>query len=116
MGKHGGGGGLVAKSCPALATLWTVCSPPGSSVLGILQARILEWVPIPVSRESSLTRDPNWVSCIAGKFFFFNHLSLQGSSIDIERFIMRNWFMGLWRLRDPVISRLQAGHAGKLVV
>ena len=40
------GGGLVAKSCPTLATPWTVCSPPGSSVRGILQARILEWVAI----------------------------------------------------------------------
>ena len=28
------------------------CSPPGSSVHGILQARILEWVPMPSSRES----------------------------------------------------------------
>ena len=33
------------------------CSPPGSSVHGILQARILEWVVIPFSRESSQTRD-----------------------------------------------------------
>ena len=33
------------------------CSPPGPSVLGILQARILEWVPIPFSRGSSLPRD-----------------------------------------------------------
>ena len=34
---------LCAKSCPTLATLWTV-SPSGSSVHGILQARIVEWV------------------------------------------------------------------------
>ena len=33
------------------------CSPPGSSVLGILQARILEWVAIPFSRGSSQPRD-----------------------------------------------------------
>ena len=33
------------------------CSPPGSSVHGILQARILEWVAIPFSRESSQPRD-----------------------------------------------------------
>ena len=36
------------------ATLWTVCSPPGSSVYGILQARILEWVAMPSSKGSSL--------------------------------------------------------------
>ena len=45
------------------------CSPPGSSVRGILQARILEWVAIPFSRGSSLPRDRTWVSCIAGRFF-----------------------------------------------
>ena len=37
----GGGGGLVAKLRPMLATPWTVCSLPGYSVRGILQARIL---------------------------------------------------------------------------
>ena len=34
-------------------TLWTVCSLPGSSVYGILQARILKWVAMPSSRGSS---------------------------------------------------------------
>ena len=56
------------------------CSPPGSSVLGILQARILEWVAMPSSRESSQPRDQTQVSCIAGDFFFFNHLSHQSKS------------------------------------
>ena len=45
------------------------CSPPGSSVHGILWARILEWVAIPFSRRSSQFRDQTWVSCIAGRFF-----------------------------------------------
>ena len=45
------GGELVAKSCPTLATPWTIYSPPGSSVHGILQARILEWVAIPFYRD-----------------------------------------------------------------
>ena len=44
------------------------CSLPGSSVHGILQARILEWVFIPFW-GSSQPRDRIWVSCIAGKFF-----------------------------------------------
>ena len=43
--------------------------PPGSSVYGILQARILEWVAMPFSRGSSLPRDRTWVSCIAGRSF-----------------------------------------------
>ena len=45
------------------------CSPPDSSVHGILQARIQEWVAIPFSRGSSLPRDQTQVSCITGRFF-----------------------------------------------
>ena len=45
------------------------CSPPGSSVHGIPQGRILEWVAIPFSRGSSWLRDWTWVSCIASSFF-----------------------------------------------
>ena len=41
---------------------------PGSSVHGILQARILDWVAIPFSRGSSWLRDQPHVSCIAGRF------------------------------------------------
>ena len=44
-------------------------SPPGSSVHGILQARILECVATPSSRRSSWSRDPTQVSCIAGRSF-----------------------------------------------
>ena len=52
-------------------TLWTVaghmdCSPPGSSVHGILQARTLQWVVISSSRGFSQPRDQMRVSCIAG--------------------------------------------------
>ena len=43
---------LVVQSCPTLCDPMD-CSLPGSSVHGILQARILEWVAIPFSRESS---------------------------------------------------------------
>ena len=45
------------------------CSLPGSSVHGILQARILEWVAIPFSRGSLQPRDWTWVSQITGRFF-----------------------------------------------
>ena len=48
---------LVAQSCPTLCDPMD-CSPPGSSVLGIFQARILEWVAIPLSRGSSWPRSP----------------------------------------------------------
>ena len=43
---------LVAQSCPALCDPMD-CSPPGSSVHGVLQAAILEWVSMPFSRGSS---------------------------------------------------------------
>ena len=39
------------------------CSPPGSSVHGILQARILEWIAMPSSRRSSWPRDETLLSC-----------------------------------------------------
>ena len=52
----------------------TLCHPmdyslPGSSIHGILQARILEWVVISFSWGFSWPRDQTWVSCIAGRFF-----------------------------------------------
>ena len=55
------------KSCSTLYDPMD-CSPPGSSVHGILQARILEWITIPYSRGSSQPRDWTEVSCIAGRF------------------------------------------------
>ena len=47
----------------------TGCSLPGSSVYGILQARILEWIVIPFSRGSFQSRNRAQVSCVAGRFF-----------------------------------------------
>ena len=56
----------LLQSCLTLCNP-TDCSPPGSSVHGILQARILEWVALPSSRGSpgpgDRSRD-SWVSCI----------------------------------------------------
>ena len=45
------------------------CSPPGSSVHGIFQARVLEWVAVSFSRGSSQPRDWTWVSHIIGRCF-----------------------------------------------
>ena len=64
---HPGGGGLVTKSCPTLCGP-VDCSPPGSSVHGILQARILEWAAISFFRGTSPPRDRTQVSCTAGRF------------------------------------------------
>ena len=59
---------LVTQSC------WFFCYPmdcsqPDSTVRGILQARILEWVAISSSRASSQTRDWIWISCNSCRFF-----------------------------------------------
>ena len=59
---------LVATSCPALFDPMD-CSLPGSSVQGILQARILERVAMPSSRGSSQPRDQSQVSYTEGGFF-----------------------------------------------
>ena len=58
----------ISQSCPTLCNPMD-CSPPGSLSMGILQARILEWVAIPFSRGSSQPRDWTRVSCIADRFF-----------------------------------------------
>ena len=59
---------LVAQSCLTLCNLMD-CSPPGSSVPGIPQARKPEWVAMPFFRGSSQPRDCAWVSRIADRFF-----------------------------------------------
>ena len=58
---------LVAQSCLTLRPM--DCSLPNSSVHGILQARILEWVAIPFSWRTSRPRYLTQVSCISGRFF-----------------------------------------------
>ena len=73
---------LHAKSFQSCPTLCPLCnpmdySPPGSSVHGVLQARIPEWAAMPSSRRSSQPRDQTHVSCcscIAGRFFIASPL------------------------------------------
>ena len=67
---------IKTDSVLCLVTQWCLtlcdpvnCSPPGSSVHGVLQARIPEWAAMPSSRESSKPRDQTQVSCTAGEFF-----------------------------------------------
>ena len=72
-GSEGGWVALraLAKSLQSCPTLHNPidCSPPGSSVHGISQARILEWVAISLCRGSSQPKDWTRVSCSAGRFF-----------------------------------------------
>ena len=60
-------GMLVAQLCLTSQNPMD-CSPPGSSVHGISQIKVLEWVAIPFSRVSSWPRDGTWVSYIVGRF------------------------------------------------
>ena len=53
----------VAQLCP------TLCDPMDYTIHGILQARMLEWIAFPFSRESSQLRDRTQVSRITGRFF-----------------------------------------------
>ena len=59
---------LVSQSCQTLCDSMD-CDPPGSSVHGILWARILELVAVPFSWGSSWPRDQTHVSHIAGRWF-----------------------------------------------
>ena len=84
-----------------LATLCTVCSLPGSSVRGILQARILEWVAMPSSKGSSWPRDPtciSYISCIGRqvlhtsvKTILYFWYYIFGKKHNIES---QQWFFG----------------------
>ena len=78
---------LVAQSCLSLCDPMD-CSPPCSSVHGILQARILEKVAMPSSRGSS--QDQTMVSCIAGGFFMV---------WATREACMRSWFKGYVRFQ-----------------
>ena len=66
---------LHAKSLQSFPTLCNPvdCSPPGFSLHGILQARILEWVAMPSSRGSSQPRDRtrvSYISCIGRRVLY----------------------------------------------
>ena len=80
---------LVAQSCP---TFWDPmdCSLSGSSVHGLLQARILEWVAIPFSRRSSQPRDWPRISHIAGRFFTIWATREAHNNLNIPKSIQLN--------------------------
>ena len=108
----------VTQLCP---TLWDSmdCSPPGSSVHGILQARILEWVAISYSRGSSRPRsNPGLPHCRQilyhlshegnTAFPMYEHVSIQKDK-DVERSKINSWEWSPWKrgggaLRGPESS------------
>ena len=95
---------LVAQSCLTLCNPMDR-NPPGSSVHGILQARILEWVTIPFSRRSSWPRDQTQVSFIAGRFF-----TIWASSL-FNKYLCSSLYVGVLLFGRWSFSKLRAGLA-----
>ena len=87
------------------------CSPPGSSVHGILQARILEWLAMPSFRGSSRPGDGTHVSCISyiGRQVLYHQRHLGSPSIFISVSTSQNWlqFCEL-SLNSGIISSISA--------
>ena len=79
---------LVTQLCLILCDFMDY-NLPASSVCGILQERILEWVAIPYSRGSSQPKDQTWTSCIADRFFFTFWATR-------ETLIMLGWALNPW--------------------
>ena len=107
-------------------------SPPGSSVLGILQARILQWVAIPFSNGSSRASDQTWFSCTAGRFFNLSHQGVGNQNVKLQELLLVvcafagslvcssvNWAPALWSAlpqgtRDTQCLRLSRALGGLL--
>ena len=82
----------LVVSCLDVSDSWQPardCSPPGSSVLGILQVRILEWVATPFSRGSSWSRIKPRSPALQADFFFFFFLTIWATREDPSKNI--NW-------------------------
>ena len=88
-----------AKSLQSCLTLCNTmdCSPPGSSVYGILQARILEWVATPSSRGSSWPSDPTCVSYVSctGRQVFTSSASVKFSIPFFSMIPLLLWYSSL---------------------
>ena len=88
---------MHAQSCPTLCYLMD-CSLPGSSVHGVLQARILEWAVIFFSRGSFWFRDwthVSWVSCIIAGFFTAEPSGKLCSSINMYIYCFSKYIISL---------------------
>ena len=99
-----------SQSCPTLYDPMG-CGLSGSSVPGILQARILEWVAIPFCRGSSWPRNRTSVSCIAGGFFTSWATREAKISEECSQFPTPSWGATIWFPRG---SHLEAGDGSDL--
>ena len=90
-------------SCPAVSDSLRThgLQPTGSAVHGVIQARIMEWVAIPSSRETSWFRVWTQVSCDAGRFFTTWATRKAGAAILISN---RKWGVGIYGMSIKGIS------------
>ena len=94
----------VTQSCPTLSYPMDY-SLPGSSIHGIFQARVLEWVVFHFSRESSQPRDRTQVSRIASGFFTiwatrdFKNIGMGSLSLLRQIFLMQELSWGILHCR-----------------
>ena len=97
---------LVAQSCLTLCDPLS-CSLPGSSVHGISQARILEWVAVSFSRGSSWPRDRTYVSCITGRFFIvWATREALGTGLRSRKWAVGEWAKLRLYLQLPPITHI----------
>ena len=107
---------LVTQLCPTLCDSMD-CSPLGSSVHGILQARTLKWVAMPSSMGSSQPRDRTKVSHIAGGFFTVwatskalqDRTSTDNQFRHVNRKILHRgqwpeWYFSRWILNPAILT------------
>ena len=95
---------LVNQSCLTLGNFMD-CSPPGSSVHGIFQAGVLEWVAIPFSRGSFQPRDQTQVSCTPDRFFTVWAMSI--TSVLCKGYILYNsQSMAFWESKTAGIEKI----------
>ena len=85
-------------------TPWTVCSPPGSSVHRVSQARILEWVAISFSRGSSLPKDQTCISCI-GRWILY-HWGTRKACIIYGDLNLQKWPFCLYNCCRNILQKL----------
>ena len=101
------------------ARLWdsTDCSPPGSSVQGILQARILEWVAMPSSRGFFPLRDQTCVSCISctGRQILYHCATWEAPLFitmsqlkkkNLKWLLKKNWILAYFTQRHSTVLRI----------
>ena len=100
--------GSVAQSCLMLRRPLD-CSLPGSSIHGICQARMLEWVAMSCSRQSSWPRDRTCISCVSciGRWVLYNYCHLGSPQISREflkllsyELFITSFFQGIFEIEE----------------